>query len=291
MSAGGGHANAGSIDVERRQATPTSRFDLETRGKTGSRACTDERLIKSANSLPGTIPDMGSQSAAANSARMGLGFDSDRTQQKGRQMPAVVGIGGLGRRLRRAARPHVVQTGNWRRNAIASGRRSASMPAATARSLFTVVSLLVVSGAAVAALAVPVFTVPLIGAAGPIGLRPFRRGDPRFTAHPGNALTDQLLDRGDALRVRRGDHGNGSPGSSGATATPTALRRPSGSSSPTRSGGPTCCPRSTPWPGSASWPAIPTLTAASTGSLTTRSQAACGTPGATVPSVPTATCG
>src|SRR5512144_2031466 len=124
---------------------------------------------------------------------MGLGFDSDRTQQKGRQMPAVVGIGGLRRRLRGAARPHVVQTGNWRRNAIASGRRSASMPAATARSLFTVVSLLVVSGAAVAALAVPV-TVPLIGAAGLIGLRPFRRRDPRFTAHPGNALTDQLLD-------------------------------------------------------------------------------------------------
>ena len=165
---------------------------------------------------------MGSQSAAANSARTCLGFDSDRTQQKGRQMPAVVGIGGLGRRLGRAARPHVVQTGNWRRNAIASGRRSASMPAATARSLFTVVSLLVVSGAAVAALAVPVFTVPMIGAAGPI-FRRFRRGDPRFTAHPGNALTDQLLDRGDALRVRRGDHGNGSPGSSGAPGAADAM--------------------------------------------------------------------
>lgn len=112
MSIGGGHANAGAIDFERRQATPTSRFDLETRRKTSSRARTDERLIKSANSLPGTIPDVGSQSAAANSARTCLGFDSDRTQQKGRQMPAVVGIGGLGRRLGRAARPHVVQTGN-----------------------------------------------------------------------------------------------------------------------------------------------------------------------------------
>ena len=135
MSAGGGHANAGSIDLQRRQATRT--FALRSRDAGQNRLprlVWTSGLIEFANSLPGTIPDVGRQLAAANSARTCSGFDSDRTQQKGRQMPAVVGIGGLGRRLGRAAWPHVVQTGNSRRNAIASGDVPRPCRPATARS-------------------------------------------------------------------------------------------------------------------------------------------------------------
>src|SRR5258705_6432088 len=121
----------------------------------------------------------------------------------------------LGCRLGRAPWPHVIETGNRGRDAVASRRRAASVPATAALAVFTVplpaVALLAVARFAVPGFAPVRFAVEVFGHVGALGDRGVR-----FSAHPGNALTDQLFDRRDALRVGGGHHGNGGGGAAGA---------------------------------------------------------------------------
>src|SRR3954447_20899822 len=132
---------------------------------------------------------------------------------------AVVGISGhLGARLGRAAGPRVIEEGNRGGNAVASRRGTAPVSATAA-----------------------VFTVALLGVfllatrfAGPVraavrfalvvlGCRAFGRRAARLARHPGNALSGRLFDRGDALGIRRRDHGDGGAGAAGASGTADAM--------------------------------------------------------------------
>src|SRR3982074_2856686 len=134
---------------------------------------------------------------------------------------AVVDISGdLGCRRGRAARPHVIETGNRRRDAVAWGRGAASVPATAALAIVPLpaIPLLIVARFAVPGFALVRFAVEVTGHFGALGRR-----DAWFTAHPRNARADQLFDRGDALGVRGCDHGDGGAGPSGASSAADAM--------------------------------------------------------------------
>src|SRR5260370_30444789 len=105
-------------------------------------------------------------------------------------MSAVIGRRRAGRGFSRTPRPHLVEAGHRRDGAFGSGRALATMSAAAAVALFAAV------------------------------LVRFRAlGCLRRLAHPGNALPDQFLDRGNALAVsgrNDSDRGAASPGAPGA---------------------------------------------------------------------------
>src|SRR6266481_6036260 len=120
-----------------------------------------------------------------------LRLHADRPKQEGRQMSAVIGRRRAGRGFSRAPRPHLVEAGHRRDGAFGSGRALATMSAAAAVALFAVGVL----------------------------VRFRALGCLRRLAHPGNALPDQLLDRGNALAVsgrNDSDRGAASPGAPGA---------------------------------------------------------------------------
>src|SRR5262249_6958518 len=101
------------------------------------------------------------------------GLDAERSQQKGRQMPAVIAMAGAGCRFRRAVWPHLVETGHRRGGAIAPGGMLA-MPAAAALPLFAL--------AVVARFRALSFRM--------LFFRTLLRGRVRLFAHPGDSLAD-----------------------------------------------------------------------------------------------------
>ena len=111
---------------------------------------------------------------------------------------AVVGISGdLGDRFGRAAGPRIIEAGNRGRNAVASRRSAAPVPATA--TVFTVALLsvfLLATRFAMPVRATVRFALVRLGCLGPFGRRAAR-----LACHPGNALADQLFDRGDALGI------------------------------------------------------------------------------------------
>ena len=111
---------------------------------------------------------------------------------------AVVGIrGDLGDRLGSAAGPRVIETGDRGRNAVPSWRGAA--PVSASATVFTVALLSVFLLATWLALPVRAavrFARVVLGCLGAFGRRAAR-----LARHPGNALADQLFDRGDALGI------------------------------------------------------------------------------------------
>ena len=111
---------------------------------------------------------------------------------------AVVGISGdLGDRFGRAAGPRIIEAGNRGRNAVASRRSAAPVPATA--TVFTVALLsvfLLATRFAVPVRAAVRFALVVLGCLGAFGRRAAR-----LARHPRNALADQLFDRGDALGI------------------------------------------------------------------------------------------
>src|SRR5690348_8943458 len=66
---------------------------------------------------------------------------AERSQQKRRQMPAVVGMRRAGRGFCRPARPRLIEAGHRRAGALALGRMLAAMPTAAAAALLAFILL------------------------------------------------------------------------------------------------------------------------------------------------------
>src|SRR2546428_3667981 len=170
------------------------------------------------NGIPATRASRGAprgdDSTWSDESDSASGFDAHRSQQKRRQVSARA----LVDRLARAVRPHLVETGHRRRDAVASRRALAPVLAVAHVAVFTLVLLAVV----VLALAGRVLTRVALWVLAPFGALFFRillRGRVRLFAHPRNGLPDQLLDCPDASGVggrNDGDRGAAASGAPGA---------------------------------------------------------------------------
>src|SRR5438067_8963860 len=129
---------------------------------------------------------------------------ADRSQQKGRQMPAVVGLRRAGRGFFRPPRPRLVEAGHRRAGALAPRGMLAAMPTAAAALLaFVLLAFVLLAFVRLAGFAV--------------------LGCLRRVAHPRNALPNQLLDRRDALALGGRNDGNCGTAASGAAGTADAM--------------------------------------------------------------------